>query len=81
MGRNRPDLRRLFRSLEDLHVNFYEHQMEASDVQDSISEAGVYIREMAQLRREEPPSRQDHLSSTEMADQECRLRRLTARWS
>ncbi len=79
--RNRPDLRGLFRSLETLHVNYYEHQKEASEVQDGINAAQVYIREMAQLRREEPPSRQDHLSPTEIADQERRLRRLTTKTS
>ena len=78
---NRPDLRSLFRSLESLHVNFYEHQREASDVQDSLEDAEVYIREMAQALREEPSIQQDHLSPDEVADQERRLRRLTTKTS
>ena len=79
--RNRPDLRDLFRSLETLHVNYYEHQKEASEVQDGINAAEVYIREMMGLRREEPPTRQDHLSPLEVVDQERRLRRLTTKTS
>ena len=76
---NRPDLRDMFRSLEGLHVNFYEHHMEASDVQDAIRGAEAYIRAFTALRQEEPPARQDHLSPTERADQERRLRRLTSK--
>ncbi len=73
---NRPDLRDMFRSLEGLHVNFYEHQLEASDVQDAIRGAEAFILAFAALHRAEPPGSQDHLSLTERADQERRLRRL-----
>ena len=75
--RNLPDLRHLFSSLDAMHQNYYEHQKEASEVLDGIRAAEVFIREMAQAMREEPPSQQDHLSPVEVADQERRLRRLT----
>ena len=74
---NRQDLRQLFQSLEALHHNYYEHQREISEVQDGIDGAEVYIREIAKLRSEEPPARQDHLSPSQAAEQEARLRRLT----
>ena len=76
---NRQDLRLLFQSLEALHHNYYEHQREVIEVQDGIDGAEVYIREMANFRREGSPTRQDHLSPSEAAEQEARLRRLTAK--
>ena len=59
-------------------MNFYEHHLEASDVQDAIRGAEAFILAFTALRREDAPSSQDHLSSTERADQERRLRRLTS---
>ena len=47
-------------------------------MQDAIRGAEAFILAFTALRREEPPSSQDHLSSTEKADQERRLRRLTS---
>ena len=76
---DRPDLRDMFRSLEGLHVNFYEHQLEASDVQDAIRGAEAFILAFTALRQEEPPGSQDHLSTPERTDQERRLRRLTTK--
>ena len=79
LERNRQDLRQLFQYLEAFHSNYYEHQREIIEVQDAIDGAGVFIREMARLRREEPPTRQDHLSPSQAAEQERRLRRLSTK--
>lgn len=79
LERNRQDLRQLFMSLEALHRNYYEHQRDIIEVQDGIDGAEVLIREMAILRREEPPVRQDHLSPSQAAEQERRLRRLATK--
>ena len=68
----------MFRSLEGLHVNFYEHQLEASDVHDAIRGTEAFILVFAALCRAEPPTPQDHLSPTERADQGRRLCRLTS---
>ena len=75
--RERQDLDLLFAAIDAIHVNFYEHQLEASEVQNRINNAVRYTREMAELRLSEPPDNQDHLSPTERRDQENRLRRLT----
>lgn len=77
LERNRQDLRQLFMSLEAMHHNYYEHQRDIIEVQDGIDGAEVFTREMARLRLEEPPARQDHLSPSQAAEQEIRLRRLT----
>ena len=79
LERNRQDLRQLFQYLEAFHSNYYEHQRETIEVQDAIDGAAVLIREMARLRREEPPARQDHLSPSQATEQERRLRRLTTK--
>ena len=76
-ARDRQDLRQLFQYLEAFHSNYYEHQRETIEVQDAIDGAAVLTREMARLRGEEPPTRQDHLSQSQAAEQERRLRRLT----
>ena len=76
---DRQDLRQLFQYLEAFHRNYYEHQREAGEVQDAIDGAAVLTREMARLRREDPPARQDHLSPSQAAEQERRLRRLTTK--
>ena len=79
LERNRQDLRQLFMSLEAMHHNYYEHQREIIEVQDGIDGAEVFVREMAILRREEPPARQDHFSPSQAAEQERRLRRLATK--
>ena len=76
---NRRDLLLVFRSLEALHGNFYEHQTLESDVRDELDAATRFIAEMSELRRLEIPERQDHLSPNQAADQERRLRSLTTK--
>ena len=76
---DRQDLRILFQSLEAMHANYYEHQKEAGDVRDEIDGAAVFIAEMANLLTAAPPTVQGHLSPSETAEQERRLRRLTTK--
>ena len=75
--RNRRDLVFIFAATESLHSNYYEHQLEASEVQVGLDYSAIYIQEMAGIRLSEPPTNQDHLTLIERADQENRLRRLT----
>ncbi len=76
---DRQDLRILFQGLENMHINYYEHQKLESDVRDELHVATRFIAEMSELRRLEIPERQDHLSPNEASDQERRLRSLTTK--
>jgi hypothetical protein len=76
---NRQELRQLFGYLEAFHHNYYEHQRAEGDVRDAIDGAAVFVSEMSKLRREDTPDRQDHLSPSDVTDQEARLRRLTTK--
>ncbi len=42
----RPDLRRLFRSANAMHQNYYEDWMAADEVRDGINDAKVYLGEL-----------------------------------
>ena len=77
MGRN--DLRVAFEHLDGIHLNYYEHQMEADDVRSQVGSAAYFTRELAALPldnlRQNPV--QAILTTIEREGQERRLRRLT----
>ena len=79
LAHDRQDFRQLFGYLEAFHRNYYEHQREMSDVRDAVEGAEVFVSEMSRLRGQGSPEQQDHLSPSELADQERRLRRLTTK--
>ena len=69
----RPDIRRLFRSANAMHQNYYEDWMAADEVRDGIDDAKTYLRAleaaMGSAAAEFVP---------ETAEQAARLRRLRA---
>ena len=73
------DLERAFGHLDSVHINYYEHRMEADNVRRLIDSAAYFTRELAalpidQLRRNPV---QASLPRIERDGQERRLRRLT----
>ena len=69
----RPDIRRLFRSANAMHQNYYEDWMAADEVRDGIDDAKTYLRAL------EAAQTQDERVAfvPETAEQAARLRRLT----
>ena len=58
---NRPDLELTFDSIENMHVNYYEHQWYVGEVQRRLEVVKPYCREILRMRGAEPPS-QEHLT-------------------
>ena len=46
----RPDIRRLFRSANAMHQNYYEDWMAADEVRDGIEDAKMYLRALERRR-------------------------------
>ena len=72
-------LRTRFALLNDLHGNFYEHQLSRDDVHFALTEADAFIQVIREARTSGPPADQSHLSPEEEAEQARRLRNLTRR--
>jgi uncharacterized protein (UPF0332 family) len=72
-------LRSRFALLNDLHENYYEHQIYKDEVQEAINEAKVFSQLMQDARLSGSPSDQSHLSPDEAAAQARRLNILTRR--
>ena len=70
----RPELRRLFRSANAMHQNYYEDWMAADEVRDGIDDAKAYLRELERAQAGEGATG----FVPESAEQAARLRRLTA---
>ena len=68
----RPDLRRLFRSISTLHTNFYEDWIAVGVVRDGIEEVRLYLQELEAVRAGPPP---EFVPQT--PEQAARIRRLT----
>ena len=67
-----PDLRRLFRSANAMHQNYYEDWMAADEVRDGIDDAKMYLRALEAAMGGDAPS----TFVPETAEQVARLRRL-----
>ena len=76
---SRDDLALAFGYLDNVHLNYYEHQMESDDVRRQIGRAAYFTRELSALPlgglRQNPV--QAILPTIEREAQERRLRRLT----
>ena len=70
----RPELRRLFRSANAMHQNYYEDWMAADEVRDGIDDAKAYLRELERAQAGEGAAE----FVPETTEQAARLRRLTA---
>ena len=53
---NRPDLELTFDSIENMHVNYYEHQWYVGEVQRRLEVVKPYCQEILRMRGGEPPS-------------------------
>lgn len=73
---NRPDLHVAFGSLENLHVNYYEHQYKTAHVRPFLDLARTYCQSIIRMLSEEPPGQQ-HITPEQGRAQESRLRTLT----
>lgn len=73
---NRPDWVVNFGAMDNMHTNFYEHQMFDSTVRPYLELAETCCRELWQVRRSEPP-RPARLTRRQQADRERFLRILT----
>ena len=71
---DRPDLRRLFRSANAMHQNYYEDWMASDEVRDGIEDAKAYLRGLEATQTENGRS----AFEPETAEQVARLRRVTA---
>ena len=58
---NRPDLDMAFSYIQELHVNYYEHQWYVAEVRRRLEAAKSYSQEILRMRGAEPPS-QEHLT-------------------
>ena len=58
---NRPDLELTFDSIENMHVNYYEHQWYVGEVQRRLEVVKPYCQEILRMRGAEQPS-QEHLT-------------------
>ena len=74
---DRNDLLNSFGSLEAMHSNYYEHQMEAYQVRVQLKNAALFTSELAALALEDLLGDQSHLTSLERQGQERLLRTLT----
>ena len=76
---DRDDLERAFAHLDSVHINYYEHQIEADNVRRLIDSAAYFTRELATLPVDELRRNPVQASLPRMArdGQERRLRRLT----
>ena len=70
---SRPGLGNLFRSANQLHVNFYEERMDESHVRGAIDDAKSYLQELKAIQAAPPPT-----FIPQTPAQAARLRRLTA---
>ena len=52
---NRPDLDMAFSYIQELHVNYYEHQWYVEEVQRRLEVAKSYAQEILRMRGAEPP--------------------------
>ena len=75
----RDDLRVVFGYLDGIHINYYEHRMEADDVRTQVDRAAYFATELAALPIDELLRNpvQASLPRIERDGQERRLRRLT----
>ncbi len=69
----RPDIRRLFRSANAMHQNYYEDWMAADEVRDGIEDAKEYLRSLEAAMGGDASS----AFVPETEEQAARLRRLT----
>ena len=58
---NRPDLELTFDSIENMHVNYYEHQWYVGEVRRRLAVAKSYAQEILRMRGAEPPGT-EHLT-------------------
>ena len=75
----RDDLRVAFGYLDGIHINYYEHRMEADDVRTQVDRAAYFTTELTALPIDELRRNpiQASLPRIERDGQERRLRRLT----
>ena len=74
--RYRPDWNIIFNSLDHMHTNFYEHQMQLDEVRPMLESGKVFCQELFDLRTSELPDAR-RLSPDQEAGQASRLSTLT----
>lgn len=73
---NRPELNVTFRSVQDLHTNFYEHQEFVEDIRPVLNQARVFCRTVERIMHTLPPNWED-LTPAKQSSLQHRLRALT----
>ncbi len=73
----RGDLTLAFGYLENLHINYYEHQHRTDEIRIGLENATFLIRELAVVPLSQLPASREGISAAERQDQERRLQMLT----